>query len=79
MNATVKPQAITLAPVKSSNVDSVGYDAATQTLAVKFKSGGVYHYAGVPADIHTNLHKAESVGKYIGAQVVRKFKHTLQA
>lgn len=77
MNIQRKP-IITLAPAKSSNIAATGYDAATQTLAVQFKSGKTYHYAGVPPHIHSELGKAESVGKYIGAHVVGKFKHTTQ-
>jgi hypothetical protein len=71
---------ITLKPVKSSNVESVGYDAATKQLAVKFKSGGkTYVYDDVPPEVHHDLNKAESVGKFIGANVVGKFKNTAHA
>ena len=70
---------ITLSPVKSGNIAATGYDAATKTLAVQFKGGGkTYHYAGVPQGIVEDMAKAESIGKYVGAQVVGKFKHTLQ-
>lgn len=67
---------ITLNPVKSSNVEKTGYDAASKTLAVQFKGGKVYHYADVDADTFAQMGKAESVGKFIGANVVGKFKHT---
>lgn len=70
---------ITLSPVKSGNIAATGYDAATKTLAVQFKGGGkTYHYSDVPESIFGDMGKAESIGKYIGAQVVGKFKHTLQ-
>lgn len=70
---------IKLNPVKSSNIAATGYDAASKTLAVQFKGGGkVYHYAGVPESLFGDMAKAESVGKFIGGQVVGKFKHTLQ-
>lgn len=63
-----------LNPVKSSNVDAVGYDAASQTLQVRFKGGKTYDYAGVPAAVNTALNQAESVGRFIAANVVGKFK-----
>lgn len=75
----MKKLTIGLNPVRSSNVESVGYDAPTQTLAVQFKGGKVYHYFDVPQEVHSGFGKAESVGKYIGANVVGKFKHALQA
>jgi hypothetical protein len=68
---------IALTPCKSSNIQATGYDPATNTLAVQFKHGKkVYHYSDVPGDLHKELHKAESIGKFIGAKVVGKFKHT---
>lgn len=68
-----------MSPVKSSTVTATGYDAATKTLAVMFKGGGkTYHYAGVPESVFGDMGKAESVGKFIGGQIVGKFKHALQ-
>lgn len=32
----------------SSHIDAVGYDAGTQELHVRFKSGKTYAYMGVP-------------------------------
>lgn len=76
-------------PVKSSQIASIGYDAATQTLAVEFWNkdgaphggdvpGAVYHYEGVPAEAHAALIAAESVGKHFGAHIRGKFKHAVQ-
>lgn len=66
-----------LTPVKSSNVQGVAYDPATQTMQIQFKGGKTYTYNDVPEEIHTNLHKADSIGKYVGANVVGKFKHSM--
>ena len=57
-------------PVKSTNVKSVGYDAEEKVLEVKFKSGGVYQYAGVQPEMYADLLEAESVGRFV-SQVVR--------
>ena len=66
-------------PVKSSNLNEVGYDAGTRTLEVQFKNGQVWQYLKVPSDVHARVigaglspkEKAEhSVGKTFG-QLVR--------
>lgn len=74
-----QPQpAIAMKAVKSSSVDSHGYDAATKTLAVKYQGGGVYHYAGVPQDLADRIAKAESVGRFIATDLKPKFTGVLQ-
>ena len=63
-------------PVKSSTVESVGYDATTQRLTVTYKGGGTYHYAGVSPTTHAALMAADSVGGYLHAHVKGKHAHT---
>jgi hypothetical protein len=72
-----KPAPIAHTAVKSSQIASVGYDAGSQTLEIKFKSGGRYRYAKVPPAVHADLMKAESIGKHFGAHVRGKFSHEL--
>jgi hypothetical protein len=69
---------IQTAPVQSSNIDGLGYDHATQTLAVKFKSGGgtTYHYAGVPAEVYEEMKLANSIGSFFQSRVRGKFPTT---
>lgn len=50
--------------VKSSNLESVGYDASRQILHVAFKHGGVYEYQTVPLQVYRDLMSAESKGGY---------------
>ncbi len=54
--------------VSSSNIASVGYDAAydaaTCTLQIKFHSGGLYEYYNVPYAVYQGLMNAPSHGKY---------------
>ena len=57
-------------PVKSSNVESVGYNAEENILEIKFRNGGIYQYAGVQPEMYANLLEAESVGRFI-SHVVR--------
>ena len=67
---------ITLTPCQSSNLLGYGYDAATQTLALQFKTG-VYHYPKVPAAIYDGLKESESVGSYVQKAIRPNFTGTL--
>jgi hypothetical protein len=57
------------APVVSSNLRSVGYDRASQTLEVEFQSGALYQYFGVPPEVYQALLAAPSHGSYFVANV----------
>ena len=56
---------IKMVPVKSSQIKAIGHDASTKTLAIEFSSGGIYHYADVPAEKYHALLQAESKGKHL--------------
>ncbi|HAT7516912.1 MULTISPECIES: KTSC domain-containing protein [Citrobacter] len=60
-------------PVSSSNLQSVGYDPATNVLEIAFHSGGVYQYSGVPSAIHQGLLYAGSKGQYFAARIKNSF------
>jgi hypothetical protein len=60
-------------PMSSSMVISLGYDEASQTLEVEFKTGLVYQYYNVPPIVNEQLMAAESAGKFINAQVKPNF------
>ena len=66
------------APVSSSNVKSVGHDPETNTLAVEFRDGSIYHYHDVPKDVHASLISAKSVGGYIHSNLKGIYKHSKQ-
>lgn len=70
---------ISLEPVTSSLIKSLGYDQGTNTLAVEFNRGGaVYHYAGVSQEQYDALRGAESVGKHFIANVRDAFQGVRQ-
>jgi hypothetical protein len=70
---------ITMKPVKSSQIESIGYDPASKILAIRFNGGRkLYHYAGVSQEDYDKFQSAESVGKHFGAHIRGKFPHTLQ-
>lgn len=52
-------------PVVSSNVDAVGYDEKDQIVYVRFTTGAIYAYKGVPQHEFENLRTAASVGSYL--------------
>lgn len=56
-------------PVSSSDLQSVGYDSTSRILEIKFHSGGIYQYSGVPDSVHRGLMGASSHGKYFHANI----------
>lgn len=71
MSAAATPA---LQPVEgSSSIAATGYDPSTLTLAIQFKNGGVYHYAGVQQEVVDQLRAAESVGKFYMQQIRGKY------
>lgn len=62
---------IELLAVNSSQVKAVGYDVATQTLAVSFTrgSGAIYHYPNVTPELHARFLAAESMGRFHGEHI----------
>jgi len=61
-------------PVKSSNVESVGYENGT--LEVKFLNGRLYQYHNVPESVHKTLMSGVSVGTYLAKNVCGKYHKT---
>jgi hypothetical protein len=56
-------------PVSSSNLLSVGYDSASETLEIEFKKTGVYQYLNVPHFMWERLMMADSLGKFFNAEI----------
>lgn len=67
---------IALEPVTSSQLDSIGHDAATNTLAIRFKAkkgpGSLYHYQGFTAEQFEAFKNAESIGIYFRDHIKTK-------
>lgn len=63
--------AIQLTPVTSNQVAAIGYDEATQTLAVTFTRGlgAIYHYPNVTKETYDAFMQAESIGKFFGQHI----------
>lgn len=52
--------------VESTNIKSVGYDEKDEILEVEFRSGGIYHYVGVPPLVYEGMLAARSKSRYFG-------------
>lgn len=65
-----RPQ-IALEPVDSSQVDAIGYDDATQTLAVQLKrdARAIYHYPDVTRETFEAFKAAPSIGVFFGQHI----------
>lgn len=67
---------IQTAPIpNSSSVKAMGYDAASLTLQVDFKSGRSYVYRPVPPEVHSNILAAKSPGSYLHKNVINVYDY----
>lgn len=62
-------QTIAMDEISSSQIHSIGHDAETQTLAVRFKAkggglGSLYHYSGVSQEEFDAFKTAPSIGSH---------------
>ena len=64
---------ITMQAVESSQIHSIGHDAETNTLAIRFKKGdapdALYHYSGVTLEDFAAFKSAESIGSHFGKHI----------
>ena len=63
----------TMTKVRSSTIDAVDYEPEQRRLHIRFKSGEHYSYERVPPDLHTLIHSAKSVGKFVHEHIKGKF------
>ena len=60
-------------PVNSSDIASIGYDGATETLEIEFKATGVYRYFSVPKNVWEELSRTPSPGKLFLQHIKGKY------
>jgi lysyl-tRNA synthetase class 2 len=60
--------------VESKVFTAVAYDAAGQSLYLRFSSGDVYRYFKVPAELYRALLDADSKGRFFLAQIRDRFR-----
>lgn len=66
-------KAIPMTKVSSSNVGEIGYDADGNML-VRFHSGALYSYQGVPKSLFDDILASESVGSALNSSVKGLFE-----
>lgn len=62
--------------VASSNIASVGYDSATETLEVEFLNGSIYQYYNVPENMYDQLIKASSKGRFLHTYIKNAYPYS---
>ncbi|MDP3351848.1 MAG: KTSC domain-containing protein [Hydrogenophaga sp.] len=66
-------------PCESSQIMAFGYDADSQTLAIKFApKGTVYHYAEVPQQVFDDMKTAASKGTFFGSTIRGRYAYEKQ-
>jgi len=68
-------------PVQSSQLHSVGFDSATNTLEIQFlnktgQPGSVYLYSNVPESVYKGLMEAPSAGSYFASSIKGVYNFT---
>lgn len=61
-------------PVKSSNIDKLGYDDAGG-LFVRFHGGNLYRYPDAPRELFERAMESDSVGKFFSTEIRGQYRH----
>ena len=62
--------------VASSNLRSVGYDAATQTLEVEFSNGSIYQYFNVEQHLFDQMMASASKGQFLNTYIRSQYPYS---
>lgn len=62
--------------VASSNIASIGYDEASQTLEIGFINGSIYQYYNVPPNLHEELMRTSSKGRFLNTYIKNAFPYS---
>jgi hypothetical protein len=62
--------------ISSSNIVSVGYDEASQTLEVEFRDGAVYQYYNVNQNMYSEFMQSSSKGQFLSYQIKNAFPYS---
>jgi hypothetical protein len=61
--------------VVSTSLAAVAYDRAGHILQLEFRSGSVYRYFGIPAEVHDGRLQASSKGRYFNREIRERFRY----
>ena len=59
--------------ITSSDIASIGYDEASETMEIEFHATGVYRYFSVPKSVYDSLLATPSPGKYFLQNIKGKY------
>ena len=59
--------------MNSAVIASVGYDAASSTMDIEFKTGRVYRFFLITRTIYDTLMSSHSVGRHFNAEIRDRF------
>ncbi|RAI44344.1 KTSC domain-containing protein [Rhodoplanes roseus] len=62
--------------VSSTNVASIGYDNATETLEVEFLNGGIYQYYNVSGELYEQFRAAGSKGQFLARYIKNAYPYS---
>lgn len=62
--------------VASSNIASIGYDEATETLEVEFLNGTIYQYYNVPQNMYERLKQEGSKGRFLNTYIKNAYPYS---
>lgn len=62
--------------VTSSNIAQVGYDTGRHALRVLFRSGTIYEYNNVSAQIYDSLLQSKSIGNFFNVNIRNSYSYT---
>jgi hypothetical protein len=61
--------------VQSKMLAAIAYNRDWQQLYLKFRSGEIYCYRGVPVEQHQELLAADSKGKYVRGRILNRYSY----
>ncbi len=63
-------------PVSSSNIASIGYDPASETLEIEFTNGSIYQYFNVNSGLYDQLMAAPSKGQFLNTYIRNAYPYS---
>lgn len=63
-------------PVASSNIASIGYDPATETLEIEFTNSSIYQYFNVPPGLNEQLMASPSKGQFLNVYIRNAYPYS---
>ncbi len=59
--------------LQSTSLNGAAYQDQSAVLDLEFRTGAIYRYLGVPAQVYKELLRAESKGRYFNQHIRNRF------